>query len=98
MQHVVCAVYDAAVGQYLSPFVQRSKMEALRSFKTAANNREHDFYNHAKDYTLFALGDFDPDSGKLSPYEAKQPLGTAIELIEQEAPGEQLQLVPGEGD
>lgn len=83
MNLVICCVYDAAVGQYLTPFFQRSKMEALRSFSTFANQEGHDFQRYAADYTLFAIGEFNPDDGTMEQYQAPERLAVAIELIQQ---------------
>lgn len=82
MKQIVCAVFDQAVGQYLTPFFMRSKMEALRSFKTACNEEGHSFQTHPEDYTLFALGEFDPDDASFTAYLAPEKLGGAIELRE----------------
>lgn len=91
MVQIVLAIYDSAVGQYLTPFFQRSKAEALRSFTHAANESDHDFNRFASDYTLFALGEFDPTAGTFEQYAAPERLAVAMELIERDP--EQLSLV-----
>ena len=92
MNLVICCVYDSAVGQYLTPFFQRSKMEALRSFGTFANQEGHDFQRYSADYTLFALGEFNPDDGTIDHYQAPERLAVAIELIQQRPDAVQTEL------
>lgn len=94
MKQIVCSVYDSAVGQYLTPFFTRSKLEALRSFKAAANQQDHDFNNFSTDYTLFALGEFDAGTGTFEAYTANERLSSAHELIDREpVPDGQMSLV-----
>lgn len=65
MIYQVFSVRDNAVMAYLPPFFSRSKGEAVRSFAEACNNREHQFFRHAHDYSLFWMGEFDDANGAL---------------------------------
>ena len=93
MKHIVCAVYDAAVGQYLPPFFQRSKMEALRAFQSAVNNPDHDFGKFPDDFSLHALGEWDAENGKFEDYTAPERLAVAFEVLSREPERQQLDLV-----
>lgn len=93
MKLLVCSVYDNAVGAFLQPFFQRSRAEALRSFKAAANSPEHNFHQYAGDYSLFILGEFDEDTGRFVQYEAHDNLGTALEHIDKSPQPGQMSLV-----
>lgn len=86
MKQIVLSVFDSAVGQYLTPFFQRSKAEALRSFTSACNQQDHDFNKFSSDYTLFALGEFDVDTAQFTQYPAPERLAVAIEVIERASP------------
>lgn len=63
------SVHDAATGAYLPPIFMRSKGEAIRSFTESLENEQHQFHKHYMDYTLFALGTFDDNSGIVTPAE-----------------------------
>lgn len=75
------SVFDSAAQAYLPPFYSKTTGLALRSFETAANNAEHDFHNHAGDYTLFELGSFDESTAYFTPLKAPLNLGTALTLL-----------------
>lgn len=79
---ILCSIYDSAVKAYLQPFFQRTRGEALRSFRAAVNEEGHNFQVHAADYTLFVIGEFDEDTGKLIPYDTPDNLGKAIEHLD----------------
>lgn len=65
MKHEVYSVRDGAVGAYLPPFFQRSRGEAIRSFISAFENKEHQFSKYPEHYVLYQLGFFDDVSGEL---------------------------------
>ncbi len=76
------SVYDSAAGAYLDPFVAPSIEFAMREFRTAVNKPEHQFNKYPEDYTLFHIGQFSSEKGKL---QADEPisLGIGITYIEQ---------------
>lgn len=59
----IFAVHDSAVSAYLQPFFAPTMGSAIRSLTEAVNDANHQFSKHAKDYSLFILGDFDDASG-----------------------------------
>lgn len=77
----IFTIYDSKAAAYLQPFFSVNSAVAIRSFTTAANDVQHDFNRYAADYTLFAIGEFDPNSGNINLYETKQNLGMASEFI-----------------
>jgi len=77
------SIYDIKAEAYLQPFFSPNKAVALRQFGQAANDENTDFHKHAADYTLFEIGEWDEITGILSSTDAKIPLGTAIEFIEE---------------
>ena len=80
MIHKIFSVYDSAVGSYLTPFFAPSKGAALRSFRDAVNNRDHQFNKYAADYTLFELGEFDDNNGSVVMLSTPLSLGVALEF------------------
>lgn len=83
MDKVFC-VYDSKAETYLTPFVMRSRGEAIRGFSDVTNDPNTQFAKHPGDFTLFEIGEWDSDSAKIAMYEAKQNLGVAIEFRKQE--------------
>ncbi len=81
MKMLVFAVFDAAAEAFLKPFFFDTKGQALRSFADACNEEKHQFALHADDYTLFHIGFYDPNKGRL---EACTPdsLGNALQFVE----------------
>lgn len=62
----VFAVHDAAVQAYLQPFFSPTTGAAIRSLTEACNDPKHEFYKHAKDYSLWLLGDYDDSTGLIT--------------------------------
>lgn len=80
MKSLVFSVQDKAIGAFLPPFFARSRGEAIRSFSEAVNQKDHQFFRHAADYTLFALGEFDDGSGLMAPTEPMRVV-SALEVL-----------------
>lgn len=59
----IFAVRDSAVEAFMQPFFSPSMGAAIRSLTEATNDPKHEFAKHAKDYSLYILGDFDDASG-----------------------------------
>lgn len=80
MQLKMYSVYDCKAEAYHQPFYMRSKGEALRSWQQAVNDENTTFCKFPGDFTLFEIGEFDECTCKISMYEAKISLGTALEF------------------
>lgn len=61
----IYAVYDAAVGAYMNPFVAQRDAVAIRAFGDVVNQSGHPFHEHPADYHLFRLGSWDSQTGEL---------------------------------
>ena len=83
--HRVFAVYDNAAGAYLQPFFMTTIGLAIRAFEGAATDQNHQFFNHAGDYTLFEIGTFDEVTGELVSNQNYSRLMSALEA--QNRPG-----------
>lgn len=75
----VYTVHDAAAGAYLRPFFERSHGAAIRAFTDASLDPKHDFFKHARDFTLFYVGEFDDATGIVSGVTPHTPLGKALD-------------------
>lgn len=78
----IFTVHDSKADYYLPPFFSRSHGEAMRSFETAINKPDHDFYKHFTDFTLFEIGSYDDQTGVITPIE-KKSLGNGLDFKQQ---------------
>ncbi len=78
---MVYSVYDSKVGAFLLPFFSRNRAVALRSFTSAVQDESTDFFRYAADYTLFEIGEWQPEEGIYTPLEAKLSLGLASQFL-----------------
>jgi hypothetical protein len=79
MKLKIFSVYDCKVEAYLQPFFMRSKGEALRAFMSAVDDKQTQFNKNPEDFTLFELGEFDDEKGKVNSINPTS-LGTALEF------------------
>ncbi len=77
MEKHLFTVYDSAAGLYLDPFVAPSIEFAIREFRNIVNKEGHQFNLYPEDYTLFHIGKFHPEGGKITPLYLTS-LGVAI--------------------
>lgn len=66
MKFGVYAVRDVKVG-FQSISVQPNDAVAIRGFESTVINSDSVLFTHAEDFSLFKLGEFDVDSGRLIP-------------------------------
>lgn len=68
MIHPIYAIRDIKTG-FLMPNVDINDASAIRNFEHAVlNNRDSLFFSHPEDYVLFCIGEYDTETGVLSPY------------------------------
>lgn len=77
---VFCA-HDAAVGAFMTPFFARSRGEAIRSFSAAAQDAQHEFGKHGKDYSLYYVGQWNDENGLLSPIDIPDRVCGALDFV-----------------
>lgn len=78
----IFTIYDAMCRAYLKPFYDHNKGSALRGFGDEANNKESKLCQHAGDFTLFHIGEFDDQDCSIKMFDAHVPLGKALEFKE----------------
>jgi len=77
----VFTVYDSAARRYLEPFFAETIEVACRMFRSLVNKDGHQFARFPEDYTLFHLGDFDGETGRISGLDTPHSLGVAITFV-----------------
>lgn len=75
----VYTIYDSKVKAYMQPFMAQTNGQALRMFADTVQDDKTVINKHPEDYTLFALGSYDDQTGKYENLETPQSLGVAIE-------------------
>jgi hypothetical protein len=78
MKFGIYAVRDVKVG-FQSISVQPNDSVAVRGFESTVINSDSVLFTHSEDFSLFKLGEFDQDSGRLIPLELP------VQLIEASA-------------
>lgn len=79
MKLQIFSIFDTAVGAYTTPFFLKSKGEALRSFIDIVNDPKSRIHAHAKDYTLFWIGEWFDDTSNFLIAVTPEPLAKALE-------------------
>lgn len=74
------SIYDLAAQQYIDPFPAPTTEFAIRGFREACTNPEHQFCKFPEDYALYHIGTFDPALGIIEPCEAHK-IAMAMQFI-----------------
>ena len=81
MIHKIYSVYDAKSEAYLPPFYMQTRGQAVRAISDCANDKDHNFGRHPKDYTLFEMGEFDDTHGSFDLQLSPEPIANCVELV-----------------
>ena len=63
MKLKACSIYDSKSQAWMTPMFFQATAQAMRSFGDAINDGKSEFAKHPEDYTLFEVGEFDPQNG-----------------------------------
>lgn len=74
----IITIYDSKAKAYLTPFFSRNTATAIREITAVVNSPDHNFCQHAEDFGLFDLGEYDEQTGKIT----SSPPVHIINLIE----------------
>lgn len=79
MRMVICCVRDAKADCYMRPFFVQASGVAIRSFTDEVNreDKENSMFNHPSDYSLYEIGLYDDNEGKIYPYDVPKMLISA---------------------
>lgn len=80
MKFGVYAIRDVKVG-FQSISVQPNDAVAVRGFESTVINSDSVLFTHAEDFSLFKLGEFDADSGRLIPLDLPVQLIDAVACL-----------------
>lgn len=80
MKTQLYAIFDTAAGIYTKPIFARADGEVTREFQSLCTSNDHPYGQHPEDYSLFRLGIFDDQTGKLTD-EANECLATGLEMV-----------------
>ena len=80
MKFKIFSIFDSKAESFNTPMFLAAKGQAIRAFDDEANRPESEIHKHPEDYTLFCLGDFESDTGKVEPLTTPESLGLAIEF------------------
>ncbi len=81
MKQIFC-IWDSAAHAFLDPFIAPTIEFALREFRRAVNQPEHQFNQYPEDYILFHIGEFSVEEGKIIPSQPHS-LGVGQTFLEQ---------------
>lgn len=75
-------IFDAKAEAYQTVFTARATGEAIRQFADMANDHDNQIGRHPEDFTLFEIGEFSQENGRINALESKRPLGTGNEYVQ----------------
>lgn len=79
MKYGIYSIRDMKTG-FLPPTVDVNALSAMRNFEHACYNSDSLFFSHPEDYSLFALGTFDTDTGRICPDDNPTELVSAFQV------------------
>ncbi len=77
----IFAIYDSKAKAYMQPFFAGTPGLALRSFSDSANSQETIFHQHATDFCLFEIGEFNDETAEINTHENPNNLGLAADYL-----------------
>lgn len=84
----IFSIRDSKAELFIQPFHAPTIAAGLRTFETAVNEQQSQFFQHSDDYTLFHIGTFDQSTGIITALDAAANLGLASTLIRSAIQGE----------
>lgn len=76
------AVWDSKMSAFLPPFSLPNVGLASRWFHQAVNGGVPDWNKYAEDFTLFRLGTFEDETGRMKSFDAPESICTALSIRE----------------
>lgn len=77
-QHIF-AVYDSKSEMFMQPMFFKAKGEAIRAFADESNREKSAICIHPEDYTLFHIGEYNVETGLITPLTTPTSMGLATE-------------------
>jgi len=80
MKLKIFSVWDSVAKVHQNPFCLHNKHEAIRGFADAVNDESTMLAKHPEDYTLFLVGEWEDDTGTITPQTPEKVI-TARECV-----------------
>lgn len=94
MKLQIFTIFDAAAKAHLNPLFLHNEGQALRTFQDAVNSPEpSNISTHSSQFTLFHVGEYDDETGKVTPLESIRSIVNGLQLKDPEKPDPQLDIV-----
>lgn len=75
------AVFDNKAIFYSAPFAESSTAQATRAFSDAITSPNSTLAKHPKDFTLYELGTYDTESGRVESHNQPIHVAHAVEFV-----------------
>lgn len=86
----VFAAFDGKLKVFLTPFTYLHLGQATRAWEEICNDPQSLMGKHPADFSLYEIGNFDDDTGLVTPHSPLQLVATALEV--KRKPQEKLPL------
>jgi hypothetical protein len=81
MQKVnVYSVRDAKAEVYNQPYCLKNHALAIRSFQEHCENPQTEWHKYPEDFTLFQIGEYHTETGKLTPLDSPVQIAQAVDF------------------
>ena len=81
IKHKVFVIKDDKSETYGYPVVSQTRGMFLREIMDRAQDGQAMFSKHPMDFSIFEIGEYDPDQGAIIPYEVKTCIGLVQDLL-----------------
>lgn len=84
MKSILVAIRDQKSVQFTQPVTAATRGIALRSWGDQLNdpnNKDQESVKHPEDFTLWYLGEYDSETGTITPAERPEQMAVASDLI-----------------
>jgi len=88
----IFSVFDGAANRFLQPFFAETVEVAIRMFRSVVNRPDHQFNKFPGDYTLFHIGTYDGEDGRIDS-QTPRSLGLALQYVDRKAEPGALEVV-----
>lgn len=76
----IFTIRDDKAAAYLPPFYARQNGEAIRMFQDSLTNSQTNFSKWPADFVLFELGEYNEETGVITPLDAPKALGNGLDF------------------
>lgn len=80
MKTKMFTVRDSKSEAFLPPLYFRQRGEALRAFQVSANEPSHNFCRFPEDFSMYEIGEWNDETGRVEMYDTPVLLGIAIDF------------------